>query len=312
MNAALRNLLEGSIDYAGLFPPANLQIERAAQIFSTDKQGLYQAYLRHFVLPAKRINDFDSLRGNVLDQQWTLSILIGEGDTLHDWQASVEDAIRFIGGDGRGKSDPICALEIALPKSIAADECSFSQAIDAIELQITKTQLAGSDLFFETTTDSHRRVLAHVLCERQGGASVVGLKLRTGGIAQNQFPSVNQLSECVQLCHMLKIPWKATAGLHHPLPCVCPQTGLRMHGFLNLFFAVVLLEASLIDAEHLDDLLTDCNWEHFTFTDASMEWMGISANLDQIQSGRKRFISFGSCSFSEPIEDLVTLGLLSK
>ena len=85
-----------------------------------------------------------------------------------------------------------------------------------------------------------------------------------------------------------------------------------MHGFLNLLFAVVLLEAKLLPVDRLENLLADRNAENFTFTESSLAWEGMTADLSQIQAGRERFISFGSCSFAEPVEDLAQLGLLPK
>jgi hypothetical protein len=39
MNAALRTLLERSIDYAGLFPPASLGIEEALREYHALRRG---------------------------------------------------------------------------------------------------------------------------------------------------------------------------------------------------------------------------------------------------------------------------------
>ena len=85
-----------------------------------------------------------------------------------------------------------------------------------------------------------------------------------------------------------------------------------MHGFLNLLLAVVFLEGDLLAGEKLEDLLSDRDAEHFTFTDANLDWKGITADLGQIRAGSERFISFGSCSFAEPVEDLDRLGLLTS
>jgi len=312
MNGALSNLLQGGIDYAGLFPPANLTLDQAVEVFTADRASEYQDWLRHFVLPAKRMHEFDSLR-NALpnDTQWTLSLLMGGGDTLQDWQASVEDALKIFEGDRGDAADPVRALEIALPQAMAADTASFTQAIESINHHIAHTSLDGSDLFFETTSPGHRQILAEILCERQKREVNIGLKLRTGGLTSSHFPSIEQLADCIRLCHSRNIPWKATAGLHHPLPHDCPQTGATMHGFLNLILAVVFLEGDLLAGENLEDLLSDRDAEHFTFTDTNLDWKGITADLGQIRAGRERFISFGSCSFAEPIEDLTGLGFLT-
>ena len=315
MIASLGNLLKGVIDYAGLFPPADLEMNRAVEIFTADRQGAYYKWLQHFIVPAERISELDSLRtASTIDPHWTLSVLVGGGETLRDWHAAVESGLAAVDSSRhRPAPDTITVLEIALPTAMAADTASFVQAIDEIEARIRNTLLADCDLFFETTTSaSHRRALAEVLCDRQTRTSRVGLKLRTGGRTPSHIPSLSQLSENIQLCHSLQIPWKATAGLHHPLPHDCPQIGATMHGFLNLLFAVVLLEAKVLPVDRLENLLADRNAEHFTFTESCLAWEGIAADLSQIQAGRERFISFGSCSFAEPVKDLAQLGLLPK
>ena len=85
-----------------------------------------------------------------------------------------------------------------------------------------------------------------------------------------------------------------------------------MHGFLNLLFAVVLLEGKLLPEEKIEDLLLDRNPNHFHFSENGLGWMGVRADLDQIRRGRQRFLSYGSCSFTEPIEDLTHLGFLNR
>ena len=85
-----------------------------------------------------------------------------------------------------------------------------------------------------------------------------------------------------------------------------------MHGFLNLLCAVILLEGSKLPVNQIEEVLTDRNPDHFVFNDTGVSWMGITADLDQVRRGRERFLSFGSCSFSEPLEDLTALGLLNS
>ena len=202
-------------------------------------------------------------------------------------------------------------LEIALPRAIAADTASFTQAIDAIEQQLDLASLVDCNLFYETTSADHRQILAGVLSEPKLQKGKRGLKLRTGGVTPALFPSSEELADCIRLCHSFDIPWKATAGLHHPFPMDCQRTGAAMHGFLNILFAVALLEGNMVPGEKVEDLLTDRNPTHFAFCETGMTWMGITADLEQIRLGRERFLSFGSCSFAEPVDDLSAFGLLA-
>ena len=84
-----------------------------------------------------------------------------------------------------------------------------------------------------------------------------------------------------------------------------------MHGFLNILVAVILLEGNMIPNENIKELLIDRNSTHFAFCDEGLKWKDKSVNLEQIRLGRDRFVSFGSCSFAEPLEDLSALGLLT-
>ena len=313
MSAAIDSLLEGCIDYAGLFPPANLDLNEAIDIFTADRKGKNQDWLQHFILPAARIQEFDSLRENRgRESHWTLSLIMGGGETLHDWQKSVEDVLEPFAARDIKKTDLVRVIEISMPRAIAADADSFTPAIENFERQLASTSLADCMLFIETTSADHRRVLAQVLAARSSHTRKIGLKLRTGGLTQDHFPSVSQLADCLQLCHSLDIQWKATAGLHHPLPSDCKRTNAKMHGFLNLLCAVILLEGSKLPINQIEDVLTDRNPDHFVFDDTGVSWMGITADLEQIRLGRERFLSFGSCSFAEPLEDLTALGLLNS
>ena len=113
MSAAIDSLLEGCIDYAGLFPPANLDLNEAIDIFTAARKGKNQDWLQHFILPAARIQEFDSLRENRgRKSHWTLSLIMGGGETLHDWQKSVEDVLEPFAARDIKKTDLVRVIEI--------------------------------------------------------------------------------------------------------------------------------------------------------------------------------------------------------
>jgi hypothetical protein len=45
-------------------------------------------------------------------------------------------------------------------------------------------------------------------------------KIRTGGVTADVIPSVEQIAEFLAACAEANVPFKATAGLHHPLRSV--------------------------------------------------------------------------------------------
>ncbi len=127
-------------------------------------------------------------------------------------------------------------------------------------------------------------------------------KIRTGGITVDAFPSASFVAKFIETCARENVPFKATAGLHHPLRCYRPLTYSEggpsgwMFGFLNVFIAAALARKG--DGP-LEPILMD-----ETFNDHGL-------SPEDFAATRREFaISFGSCSFEEPIADLRSLGLL--
>ncbi|HEX2121148.1 MAG TPA: hypothetical protein VHL59_05835 [Thermoanaerobaculia bacterium] len=134
-------------------------------------------------------------------------------------------------------------------------------------------------------------------------------KIRTGGITEDAFPTAERVAAFIRACRDAGVPFKATAGLHHPLRCVKPLTyepnapSGSMHGFVNVFLAAAFVD----DAE---EVLRDGDATSFAFDDDGVCWRDRRASLHELAEMRERAISFGSCSFEEPIGDLQELGWL--
>jgi hypothetical protein len=106
------------------------------------------------------------------------------------------------------------------------------------------------------------------------------------------------------------VPIKFTAGLHHPLRQFRAEVETKMHGFLNVLGAAVLAAEHGWDKERISKMLEDENARSFSFSDDSFTWQEWKITTEQIKAQRKLVISFGSCSFDEPREDLRALNLL--
>jgi len=135
-------------------------------------------------------------------------------------------------------------------------------------------------------------------------------KIRTGGVTTDAFPSSGDIASFLRRCASYGVAFKATAGLHHPVRCVRPLTYESnaprgtMHGFLNLFMAAALLPRA-------EAILEDDDVRAFAFDDDTASWRGHAVLTSDLATLRLQFaISFGSCSFEEPINDLKELGWL--
>ena len=123
-------------------------------------------------------------------------------------------------------------------------------------------------------------------------------KIRTGGVTPEAFPSAERIAQFIRECRDHHVAFKATAGLHHPLRCVKPLTYEAnaptgtMHGFLNVFLAAAI-------PDRAEEVLLDNDFA-----------LSVNLTRDEIAYMRTWAISFGSCSFEEPINDLKELGWL--
>jgi hypothetical protein len=141
-------------------------------------------------------------------------------------------------------------------------------------------------------------------------------KIRTGGETADKFPAPESVIEFITLCAAAKVPFKATAGLHHPLRSTHRLTyqpdspsGI-MHGFLNVFLAAAYVRAGLETALALE-LLKEQAAGAFQFDSNEVSWRGHTLGAHDLSLARRDFaISFGSCSFTEPVDDLRSLHLL--
>jgi hypothetical protein len=98
-------------------------------------------------------------------------------------------------------------------------------------------------------------------------------------------------------------PFKATAGLHHPIRA-------QMHGFINVFVAAAFAWEG-VERATLIEVLEERDAGAFAFGEDALRWRGRELTTEQIANARHEFAhSFGSCSFEEPIADLRALDWL--
>ncbi|HEY9605833.1 MAG TPA: hypothetical protein V6C85_29780 [Allocoleopsis sp.] len=247
--------------------------------------------LGHFVVPISRSHELEELLPAFPLKQWSLSAILSKDVELDiDRVRSLQD----------NRQIAIAALEIPpLPP-------------EEIE-RVFPLLPAGVDVFFEIPLNSDLGPYLSVLQKISASA-----KIRTGGITAEAFPSVTQLSQCISAFAKARVPFKATAGLHHPLPNEYHLTyepdspSGKMHGFLNVTILAALVYGQNVTPEETVTILQESAIERFHFNKDGIEWSDRKLSLAQIEEARQQFFrSFGSCSFQEPIDDLMQLKLLS-
>lgn len=290
--ATLRALLAGLVDYAGLFPPAALDMPAAMREYHHQRTGADAWMLGAFVLPTARLAEFEAAQAtvDVSGGPWRLSALPGS-----DIGSSLDDVARF------NARSPIATIDAVEFK--AEEPAAISAALARVPTAITA--------YVELPLD---RDLVPLLAAIEAGGGRA--KVRTGGITEAAFPPSHALARFIQACAQAGVPFKATAGLHHPLRGEYrltyeaePPHGM-MFGFLNVFLAAAFARAGL-DARQLALLLEEKDAAAFEFTESVVSWQGITVTRAEISAVRHHAaLSFGSCSFQEPLDDLRALGLL--
>ncbi|MEO8088908.1 MAG: hypothetical protein ABI703_01275 [Gemmatimonadales bacterium] len=297
--SAIRALLAGSIDYAGLFPPAGLDMATAVENYAGYRRGPAAWALGRFVLPVSRLSELEVAAARTIQEgpsPWSLSLLAG-ADLPQDLEVIAEFSRRH-----SGPKRNLLADTIEAKGSSAGD-------IENILHRIPSTLQA----YIEIDINRDPRDLLAAVARRGGRA-----KVRTGGITSEAFPSSSDLIRFVRCCVEADLPFKATAGLHHPLRAEYrlsyePDSPAGvMFGFLNLFLATAFLRVGMEEAEAAR-LLEEGSPESLDFDETGVAWKGHRLDLKALHDARQSgVVSFGSCSFTEPIGDLEAMHLLGS
>ncbi|OLL19316.1 MULTISPECIES: hypothetical protein [unclassified Rhodococcus (in: high G+C Gram-positive bacteria)] len=279
--STLGALLTELCDDAALFPPGNAPLDRALPAHAAHRVADHAELVGTFVFPAPRIPELvEALGQRPLGGELTLSLTVPGGP------AAVVPAMESLRGlDGVA----VAALEIAVP----ADETPTGLLV---ALDVLAAEYPGVALFVEIPRDERRAEILQGLVGSRYAA-----KFRTGGVVAEAYPDEQELAEAVATVVRTKVPFKATAGLHHAVRNTDPHTGFEQHGFLNVLAAV---DAALdgADTPDLAAVLADRNGDRLAARLGSLT----PARTTQV---RNSFRSFGTCSIAEPLVDLIEVGL---
>lgn len=292
---SIRALLTGIVDYAGLFPPSQLPMPRAVANYATYRNSRYQWMLGRFVAPVARLGEFaESAKEFFTDAQepWRLSVLAGE---------DIQETVRHI-EDFNALYAPFAVCDALEAKAETSRRIA----------EISETVAPELKTYFEIPLEENLVDLISTL-------AIAGrcAKIRTGGVTAEAFPPIEKITRFMRVCLAANVPFKCTAGLHHPLRSVRPLTyeaaapEAAMNGFINVFLAAAFLRQGF-QPKLVNQLLKDRQADNFLFSDDGVLWRQehflSSLSLENLRI--RGAISFGSCSFVEPVEDLQELGIL--
>lgn len=291
--AALRTLLHETVDYAGLFPPAGLDMPAAVANYAAYRAGPDAWALGRFVLPAARLAELERAADPLLTpgDPWRLSALLGP-----DVAADADRVGDFDRRHRARRTAVVDAVELR-----AADDEAIARAAALVPV--------GATAYVELPLGGDVAPLVRAVA-RAG----MRAKARTGGTTPDAFPPSEDLARFIEACIAADVAFKATAGLHHPLRGAYrlsyepdAATGV-MFGFLNVFLATALLEAGASRVE-ARALLEEGDPDALRIEHDAVAWRAHRLGARALAAARSRMVSFGSCSFREPVDEMG--GLLS-
>jgi hypothetical protein len=298
--SAIQVLLRNSIDYAGLFPPASLPMSSAVANYARYRAGEAAWALGRFILPANRLPEFEAavkehVSAQPAAQPWRLSALAGPNLDIDVDQVTEFNTRQASTGTATATVD---TLEV--------------KASSAAFIEDTVHRIADHlPVYFEVPVDQDPGELIAAIA--RGGSRA---KVRTGGVTVEAFPKAADLIRFLQACIRAHVPFKATAGLHHPVRAEYRLTYApdsprgMMFGFLNLFLATSFLRAGMSQGEAAC-VLEEASPTDLKVSETGVAWRDHRLGMDALRGMREDVLhSFGSCSFTEPISELEALHLL--
>ena len=297
----LHPLLAGGIDYAGLFPPAGLAMAAAVRQYAEHRAGPDAWALGRFVVPVARLAELErettELGPRDPASPWRLSALLGV-EAAEDLKALGEFNCRHAAPGA-----------LALSADVVEARAGSVEAVDRLLAAMPRWVQA----YVEIPLDRDPAPLVAAIA-RHGARA----KARTGGVTAEAFPTAEQVLRFLRACTAAGVPFKATAGLHHPLRAEYRLTYATdsargiMFGFLNVFLTAAFLRRGLADGDALR-LLEERSADAFRFSTDAIDWRGHRLERAAVEEARVAgIVAFGSCSFTEPIEDLRGLKLLES
>ena len=266
----------GLVDDAAVFPPGDAPLPDAVAAHVAGRAEWWAELVGSFVVTDQRIPE--------VDQPLRLAIVVTGG------AGAIEPALRLATRNGH----EVGGVEIALRDldDLPGNARRVAAAADASGIEPERVHV---ELPHVPDTGSWLRAADEVA---QAG---LRLKFRTGGLEAAAFPAAHALARWIDAALDRETPFKCTAGLHHAVAQEDAETGFGHHGFLNVMLATV----RAFDGTPADEVAA-------LLGERDPGVLVSAAREEDLTRARRWFTSFGSCSVSEPLDDLLTLGLLEK
>lgn len=282
---ASRALFSALVDDAALFPPGNAPMAEALSAHREHRLAWYADLVGPFLCPASRVEEMQ--RGLQAGDALRVGLIADGGP---DGLAAARDRLL---DDDRAE---LVRVEVPVPASTGTEVTDMAST--------TRTLLDVLDFSVDAYVEIPRAPGWQGALDVLAADGAEYAKFRTGGPKPESYPSETDLAELLRYALDRDVAFKLTAGLHHAVRHTDPVTGFEEHGFTNVLAAV---RAGLIGAEAdaMAAILAERDRR------VVIEHLRRMSDADAAVV-RAFFVSYGSCSVTEPVDDLLALGLLTK
>lgn len=269
------------VDDAAIFPPGNSPLAEASAAHLARRHDRYADLVGTFVV---QDTDLPAVKATPL----ALSVVVTGG----------AGQIAGVAGLSRKLHIAVEGLEIALrdPDDLVGNARRVVAAVDAARDDGVLDDHVPVFVELPASTPSAGWLAAaDAVAEAE-----LRLKFRTGGLEATAYPAASTLAAWIDAALDRETPFKCTAGLHRAVRHT-GDDGFEHHGFLNLLVAA----RRAFDGAGPGEVAATLEERD------GAALAGDAATLD-LAGARRWFTSFGSCSVTEPLDDLVGLGLIGE
>ncbi|MFG3577081.1 hypothetical protein [Micromonospora chersina] len=280
MSTQVPRLLAGLVDDAAVFPPGSAALPDAVTAHHRHRAGWYADLVGPLLLPASTLPDVPEL----LAPEATLAVGVIGDVPVGRLEATLAEA------------DPrLTVRQVEAPVAKRGEDPQPGLA-DLVKLA---ERLGGTTVYAEIPLTFGLMGALDALAEARAGGLPVAAKFRTGGLAAELFPTPVELAAVICACRDRELPFKLTAGLHHAIRHRDPETGFTHHGFVNVL-AATLAATEGAEVDGVAELLA-----------ATDPLRVVELARSHREAERPLWVGYGSCSISEPLTDLIRLGLVN-
>lgn len=295
----VRALMAGAVDYAGLFPPAALPMADAVRHYAACRDGAHAWMLGRFIVPVARVEEFAEAYARM--QAATAPAVPATGHPPGPWRLS---AI------ARASDAPTLAAFNARYGARAWIDTVEAPPVPVGEVPALRELVQVYTVFAEVAAGEDPAPFVAACA-----AHHVRAKIRTGGVTAGAIPTPDQVARFMVACRDLRVPFKATAGLHHAFRAEYPLTyepasaRATMFGFVNVILAGAAAAAGA-PVEEVAGILAAGDGFTIDPVGVFLPSRRRLAAGDVAMARASAVVSFGSCSFDEPVAELHAAGLL--